>query len=395
MTVVVIIVLILALLGHWSLCVGLFNRAAASRLPCWLVGLLEKFAVLMAAVGPILFGVWLWMWPVANLGEWFARTDGRLWLLYQTFCVVAGVKLLASWRPEWSRPPLLQLVSNDTEYVDVARELGYWPIGNGSTRWAAAIPGNEICRLALPVKTLRLTSLPPQLDGLSMVHLSDLHLTGQLTRDYYRYAIDRANQLGGDLAVVTGDILDHAACLDWIPETLGRLEAKHGVYFILGNHDHRAGDVAGLRKRLTGCGLIDVGGRTLTLTINDAELHLAGNELPWFPLRAAPERFQPEALQAQAFRVLLAHTPDQYVWARDHHYHLMLAGHCHGGQVRLPLLGPVVSPSRYGARYASGLFYETPTLLHVSRGLSGTHPLRWNCQPEIAKLVLRYAETQV
>jgi predicted MPP superfamily phosphohydrolase len=196
----------------------------------------------------------------------------------------------------------------------------------------------------------------------------------------------------GDLVVVTGDIVDKEACLDWIPATLGRLTAKHGVYFILGNHDKRIRDTAKLRKILTSSGLVDVGGRVVGIEVEGGEIHLAGNELPWFPLRADADRFKPQAREASVFRVLLSHTPDQYLWARDRNYHLMLAGHCHGGQIRLPVLGPIVSPSRYGARYASGLFFETPTLLHVSRGLSGTHPLRFNCQPELVKLVLRHCD---
>jgi predicted MPP superfamily phosphohydrolase len=288
------------------------------------------------------------------------------------------------------RKPIPQLVTNDTVYVDVAQALGHAPVGKLSTRLAMRIPNNEICRLAMPEKTLRMVSLPPALDGLSIVHLSDLHFTGQLTRDYFDFVIDRANEMAGDIVAVTGDIVDKEACLDWIPATLGRLRAKHGVYFILGNHDKRIRDTARLRKTLTSAGLVDLGGRAVALDINGGEIHLAGNELPWFPLRADADRFTPQAREASVFRILLSHTPDQYLWARDRNYHLMLAGHCHGGQIRLPLLGPIVSPSRYGARYASGLFFETPTLLHVSRGLSGTHPLRFNCPPELAKLVLRH-----
>jgi hypothetical protein len=69
----------------------------------------------------------------------------------------------------------------------------------------------------------------------------------------------------------------------------------------------------------------------------------------------------------------------------------MLSGHNHGGQVRLPGFGPVYSPSAFGCHYASGVFWESPTLLYVSRGISGKHPLRWNCLPELTRLVLRPA----
>jgi predicted MPP superfamily phosphohydrolase len=55
------------------------------------------------------------------------------------------------------------------------------------------------------------------------------------------------------------------------------------------------------------------------------------------------------------------------------------------------LVGPVVAPSKYGVRYASGVFYRAPTLMHVSRGISGLQPIRWNCPPELALLRLRRA----
>lgn len=390
MIALVVLFLILALVGHWSLCVGFFNRVAASMLPCALVGMLEKLAMLLAAVVPIGFAVWWRMANIAALDDMLARRDGQAWLLYQTLCVVAAGRLLVGW---WRtrREPIAQLVTNDTQHTNVAAELGHWPVGSLSGRLGAWIPGNEICRLTAPVKTLRMATLPPELDGLSIVHLSDLHFTGQLTLDYYRYVIDRANEMHGDIVVVTGDIIDKEAYLDWLPETFGRLQAKHGVYFILGNHDKRLRNVPDLRKRLTQCGMIDVGGRAVMREISGVEVHLAGNELPWFPLRAAAEVFVPEARESSVFRILLSHTPDQYAWAREHNYHLMLAGHCHGGQVRVPGIGAIVSPSRFGAKYASGLFYEAPTLLHVSRGLGGTHPLRWNCPPELATLVLHHA----
>ena len=70
----------------------------------------------------------------------------------------------------------------------------------------------------------------------------------------------------------------------------------------------------------------------------------------------------------------------------------MLAGHVHGGQIRFPVVGSVFVPSRYSRRYDCGTFDEPPTLLHVSRGLGGQHPLRYNCRPEVTLLVLRSGE---
>ncbi|MFP6613093.1 MAG: metallophosphoesterase, partial [Pirellulales bacterium] len=115
---------------------------------------------------------------------------------------------------------------------------------------------------------------------------------------------------------------------------------------------------------------------------------LAGNELPWFPPAADMSTANSRGDDSQLLRIVLAHSPDQFVWARQHDADLMLAGHTHGGQIRLPVIGAIVSPSRYGTRYACGAFFEPPTVMHVSRGISGTVPVRHNCPPELTKLVL-------
>ncbi|HVY58387.1 MAG TPA: hypothetical protein VHA77_11100, partial [Xanthobacteraceae bacterium] len=75
-------------------------------------------------------------------------------------------------------------------------------------------------------------------------------------------------------------------------------------------------------------------------------------------------------------------------WARRRRYDLMLAGHTHGGQIRFPIIGALLAPSIYGTRYAGGLYYKSPTLMHVSRGVSGLFPVRYNCRPEITLLRL-------
>jgi hypothetical protein len=120
--------------------------------------------------------------------------------------------------------------------------------------------------------------------------------------------------------------------------------------------------------------------------MRDVPVLLAGNECPWFP--PAPP-WVPCTDADRPFSILLSHSPDQLPWARRCGVDLMLAGHTHGGQIRLPVVGPIICPSRYGVRYASGLFAEPPTLLHVSRGLAGVQPLRWGCPPELTLLELQ------
>ena len=89
------------------------------------------------------------------------------------------------------------------------------------------------------------------------------------------------------------------------------------------------------------------------------------------------------------FVLLVSHSPDVAESLGGTPVDLVLAGHTHGGQIRLPVLGPVYAPSLYGCRFASGVFWMDPTLLYVSRGISGREPIRYNCVPELTKLVLR------
>jgi predicted MPP superfamily phosphohydrolase len=122
------------------------------------------------------------------------------------------------------------------------------------------------------------------------------------------------------------------------------------------------------------------------------QIELTGNEQPWFE-RHSPRRTTFEVVDqsraANVLRIGVSHSPDQLAWARRRKADLLLAGHTHGGQIRFPGIGPIVAPSWHGTRYASGVFFQAPTLMHVSRGVAGTHPLRWWCPPEISLLTLR------
>ena len=84
------------------------------------------------------------------------------------------------------------------------------------------------------------------------------------------------------------------------------------------------------------------------------------------------------------------HAPDNARWARRNKMDLVLSGHVHGGQIRLPPFGSILLPSRCGRRYDGGA-YEVggTTLVYVSRGLSGEHPVRYNCRPEVTLITLR------
>ena len=169
----------------------------------------------------------------------------------------------------------------------------------------------------------------------------------------------------------------------WIIPTLGWLRWKIAAFAILGNHDYWY-DPPFIRRRIERLKMKYLGNSWRQIEVRGEPLVVIGTEYPW-------SKPQPDlaACPAGTFRLCLSHTPDNLPWARRAGIDLMLSGHVHGGQIRFPVIGSVLVPSRYGRRYDCGTFHESPTVLHVSRGLGGEHPLRWGCRPEVTRLVLR------
>lgn len=258
------------------------------------------------------------------------------------------------------------------------------PGGAGPGAWLARFPGNELLRVEVAEQQLALPGLPADLDGLSVLHLSDLHFNGSPSRSFFEWAMARAAAMKPDLVALTGDILDRCELADWLPTTLGQLDAPLGCYFVLGNHD-AYDDPQRLRAAVSALGWTDVGGRHVTQLLDAlhagaaGEIVIAGTEVPW--LGAHPDV---GAAAGARLSVLLSHAPHHFAWASRQGFDLVLAGHLHGGQVRLPLFGSVC-----GGRYDAGTFQRGRTVMHVSRGLGQIAPLRFRCPPEITKLVLR------
>jgi predicted MPP superfamily phosphohydrolase len=251
----------------------------------------------------------------------------------------------------------------------------------------AHLPGNEVLDLDVVQRALEIERLTAPLDGLRIAHLSDLHYSGRIGKAYFREVVRLCNEFAPEIVAITGDLIDKNDCIDWIPETLGRLESRFGVYFVLGNHDLWI-DYERLRRTLADCGLTDVGGRWLETRVRGEPVIFAGNELPWFSPSADLATAPQQTALGRPLRVALCHSPDQLSWSRAGDVDLMLAGHTHGGQVRFPLIGAIVAPSWWGVKHACGTFHAPPTVMHVSRGISAKTPLRMNCPPELGCLVL-------
>lgn len=382
---------LVAIAGHIALWVAIVNRLHCTALPQSIV-LALTLATAGACAAPLAWGAWL-LWRHGYPADGAIGPNLAAWhWLYLAVCWAAAAAILPARLHDrlLARPPAA-LQSNHGERASPSFDAPPSPSPGALARLVLAIPGNQAYSLERTEKTLLLPRLHPALDGLVVAHLSDLHISGRIRKEYFQHAVQLVNDMRPDLIALTGDLVEKDRCLQWIADTFGRLHAPLGVFFVLGNHDRKV-DVRELVSALTEAGLTHVGGRWLAVETRGKEVLLAGNELPWLMPSADPSRAPADPQGRVGLRLALSHSPDQIGWARSQGFDLMLAGHTHGGQVRLPKLGPVLAPSRYGVKYASGTFHEPPTLLHVSRGLSSELPLRMFCLPEITRLVLRSSQ---
>jgi uncharacterized protein len=382
------LLLFLTLAGHAFLWIGLVNRLHAVGIRR---GIMKSLTLVFFLCAGLIFVVIVWHCVIsekhpttASWGWGVDRVDSE-WLLHSYF-ILCWLALAAT---------LLRFIYLRClkRLSPIVRFHGRRPVELSANSKASAcsflarLPCNEILQLELSRWAVDVPRLPPELDGLAIVHLSDLHYTGRIGKAYFQEVVRVCNELKPDIVCITGDIVDRPECIDWIPDTLGRLAARHGVYFILGNHDRKV-DFNRLRHVLQENGLVDLGGRSIKIEIANTPIVLAGNERPWFDGCDRQECLS-YGNAGDLLRIALAHTSDQLAWARANDADLMLAGHTHGGQIRIPPIGAIFSPSYTGVKYISGVFYIPPTILHVTRGVSTDMPVRWNCPPEIALLQLR------
>jgi predicted MPP superfamily phosphohydrolase len=241
-------------------------------------------------------------------------------------------------------------------------------------------------------RTLTFPDLPGGLDGLTVLHLSDLHAGVHLGEDMMREIVAVANALRPDLIVQTGDMIDVSP--SYIPpyvRAFRDLHAPLGVVTVLGNHDRYTGEGAVIRGCRdagqvfvqNGCHVVERNGAVLALLGIDDPHNWKADD-PQFTDVDAALRVAPP----QAFQVLLAHRPGAWDAAVPRGIPLTLAGHIHGGQLYVPVLG--WSAGRLITKYVMGHFQRGARQLYVSRGIGVVGvPIRVGVPPEIELFTLR------
>jgi predicted MPP superfamily phosphohydrolase len=227
---------------------------------------------------------------------------------------------------------------------------------------------NARARAQVRAVDVPIAGLPPALSGFTIAQISDLHVGPTIRRSYVEAVVDAVNALDADLIAVTGDLVDGA-----VPELTGhtaplaRLSARHGTYFVTGNHEYYSGVTAWVRE-LDRLGMRVLMNEHVVVRQGGAALVVAGvtdyGAQHFHPSHQSdPQRALAGAPGDAAVRVLLAHQPRSAFAAKSAGFDLQLSGHTHGGQ-----FFPWNFFVRFWQPFTAGLHRLGSLWVYVSRG---------------------------
>ncbi|MFR9211342.1 hypothetical protein SAMN02745147_1081 [Intestinibacter bartlettii DSM 16795] len=250
--------------------------------------------------------------------------------------------------------------------------------------------------------------VPKEFDGYNIVQISDLH--SKLFGENNKKLIQKIKSLNPDIVVVTGDLIDgennnYNVALDFMKE----ISKLYRVYYIIGNHEQKSlikkykDEYKDYFNKLHQIDFVNLDNNKVEIVKGESNINLYGLTVPYSCYKylfdnqettSIDINFLEEKLgkvDREQFNILLAHTPfyfDEYEkWGAD----LTLCGHVHGGIVRLPLVGGLLSPDRkFFPKYDLGEYIKNKSTMIVSKGLGGSKVLiRVNCKPEIVNIKLK------
>jgi predicted MPP superfamily phosphohydrolase len=346
-------------------------------------GLSALLLVLYVAV-PASFFVWRSAMPWTKLLVWVAAVwMGMLLLLLVTLAAadaIRGLYLVGS-RLANGDPVDPERRALLSRFLGVAAALVAGGLGLVAVR-------SGLARVALREVRVRLDRLPKDLDGLTIVQLTDVHVGPTIRRDFIEHIVEETNAANPDVIAITGDLVDGS--VDELREhvaPLANLRARHGVYFVTGNHEYYSGADAWCEE-LTRLGIRVLRNERVSIGRDGASFDLAGiddHQAAQFGNGHGADL--PRALAGRdpsRELVLLAHQPRAVFEAKEHGVGLQLSGHTHGGQIW---------PWRYMVRLqqpvVSGLAQFGKTLVYVSNGTGyWGPPMRLSAPAEITRVTL-------
>lgn len=244
--------------------------------------------------------------------------------------------------------------------------------------------------LSVTSTDVRAAGVPAAADGLRIAQFTDTHFGFDYDVKRFERAVEKINSFEPHIVVFTGDLYEQYAKYpaddDGIIAALSAIEAAQGKYAVLGNHDYgRGGQDESIR-------VLEAGGFTV-LRNESVDLSLLGVTLTGIDdcFYGSGRSFDLGSLPSDTYNLVLCHEPDLFAESQSSAIDLLLSGHTHGGQVRLPFLGELILPAQ-GRLYPMG-HYDSgnarESQLFVSRGLGTSKmPIRFCCMPEVAFVTL-------
>ena len=270
----------------------------------------------------------------------------------------------------------------------ISRRQFFTGVGASGAVVAADAFGFEAHRVLLSRHEVVVRGLPSGLDGLRLAQISDVHFPGNQIAA--RAALEHLSRERPDIVLLTGDMTETARALSDVRSFAGEARGRVATVALLGNWEHRAGVTAAVaRETYRAAGVDLLVNENMTVDVAGVPLTLVGLDdgVVAHPDPVAARRgIVPGSTEIWMFHAPgFAETPPPNVAARPA---LLIAGHTHGGQIRIPLLPPV-KPTGAG-RFLEGWYHDTFAPLYVSRGVGTTGiPARFNCPAEVPVFTLR------
>ncbi len=226
-------------------------------------------------------------------------------------------------------------------------------------------------------------------DSLTILHLSDLHLREFGRRE--QRLVDYLTGVTPDLIIITGDFIENFQAIYKFEKLFKSMKSKFGTFGVLGNNDYGLSD-NGVRLKTLENFLKDMKITILknnSITIGD-NIRLVGIDDPHKGYDNMVKAFS-EVSKSDKLRIVLTHSPETVDFLLSRQPDLILTGHTHGGQVALPIFGPVFLNIKKGFKISAGLNYFNNIPVYLSKGIGTTLlPIRFNCRPELTLITLEH-----
>ena len=235
------------------------------------------------------------------------------------------------------------------------------------------------------------TSLyPVNQEPLKIIHLTDFHIDKIGYRE--KKVLIILKEENPDIIFLTGDYLNDRSKTKDLTKYIKKIKEIAPVYFTLGNWDNYE-----IHKAVLKGGAKNVFEKFITVNYLDFNFNLLSIKYSWAYIGEDRERNRMRELLSNKhndyYTILLAHTPDHFPVAIENNLDLVLAGHTHGGQIRLPIIGSFYTDSKFGKKYEKGYFKDKDTIMYVNRGIGMTGNIKYRirsfCPPEILIITIK------